>query len=99
MKYLILLVFAVVSCKPQIDPNKVNQLEAVAATQALQIERLAQETELFKWQIDSLKRENKAIIGVLVKLDSAYYARSEKSIRRENTGRFVGGLVRGLFGR
>ncbi len=87
--------------------EKKTQLEALQISDSLQleylakqgryIEALANETEALKWQIDSLKTQNRALAFSVIKIDSAISAKSEKSQRRENTGRFIGGLLKGLI--
>jgi hypothetical protein len=48
-------------------------------------------------QIDSLKSETKALARTVLYLDSCLQAKTQKADRAEKRGRFVGGLLKGLF--
>lgn len=47
--------------------------------------------------IDSLRAQNKALAKSIVYLDSCNTAKNHKQERAERRGRFVGGLLKGLF--
>lgn len=48
-------------------------------------------------QIDSLKSETKALAKTVLYLDSCLQSKAQKADRAEKRGRFVGGLLKGLF--
>lgn len=48
-------------------------------------------------RIDSLKLENQALAKTVLYLDSCQQVKTQKGERAERRGKFVGGLLRGLF--
>jgi hypothetical protein len=50
-----------------------------------------------KFQIDSLKLQNKVIAKNVLFLDSCQIMKTNKTDRAERRGKFVGGLLKGLF--
>lgn len=50
-----------------------------------------------KFKIDSLKVQNKEIAKTVLFLDSCQIMKTNKTDRAERRGKFVGGLLKGLF--
>ena len=51
----------------------------------------------FKSSIDSLKAQNQVLCKSIIYLDSCQLTRTTKTDRAERRGKFVGGLLKGLF--
>lgn len=48
-------------------------------------------------RIDSLQAQNKALAKTVIYLDSCQNEKLRKGEKAERTGRFVGGIIKGLF--
>jgi len=48
-------------------------------------------------RVDSLKLETQALAKTVIYLDSCQQAKTQKGERAERRGKFVGGLLKGLF--
>jgi hypothetical protein len=48
-------------------------------------------------RVDSLKAQNKALAETVIYLDSCTQSKTYKTERAERRGRFLGGLIKGLF--
>ena len=48
-------------------------------------------------RVDSLKTQNKALAETVIYLDSCTQSKTFKTERAERRGRFLGGLIKGLF--
>jgi hypothetical protein len=88
--------FALASC----DYYEGRNLAEVSPHDSIQnghILALADETEYIRHQIDSLKRQNLELARIVIRQDSIIQSKLDKASRRENTGRFIGGLLKGLI--
>jgi hypothetical protein len=48
-------------------------------------------------RVDSLQAQNKALAKTIIYLDSCQSEKVRKGEKAERTGRFVGGIIKGLF--
>lgn len=48
-------------------------------------------------RLDSIKAQNKALAATVIYLDSCNQSKTFKTERAERRGRFLGGLIKGLF--
>jgi len=58
---------------------------------------IADEINHLHFQIDSIHEANVAMAKIIIRHDSILAAKSDKAQRRENTGRFIGGILKGLI--
>ena len=59
--------------------------------------KLLYRTANMQARVDSLKAQNKALAATIVYLDSCNQNKTFKTERAERRGRFLGGLIKGLF--
>lgn len=94
--FTLIAAFALASCgqitKP--EPVKVTEHDSI---QNGHIIALADEVNRLHKRIDSVNAANLQLARLVLKHDSLIATRGEKAQRRENTGRFIGGILKGLI--
>lgn len=74
-----------------------NRLESYITETDSMAYQLLYRTANMQARIDSLKTQNKALAETVVYLDSCSQNKAFKTERAERRGRFLGGLIKGLF--
>ena len=88
--------FALASCSQITKPEPV-QVTEHDSVQNGHIIALADEVNHLHKRIDSVNAANLQLARLVLRHDSLIGAKSEKAQRRENTGRFIGGILKGLI--
>lgn len=94
--FTLIAAFAFASC------NQTTKPEAVLVTEHDSIQNghiiaIADEVDRLHKRIDSVNAANLQLARLVLRHDSILAAKSEKAQRRENTGRFIGGILKGLI--
>lgn len=92
--FIIALTYALGACQKPAPHIAVTPHDSVQNGHILM---LADEVNHLHFQIDSIHEANIEMAKIIIRHDSILAARSEKAQRRENTGRFIGGLLKGLI--